>query len=106
MTTLHIIRSALEFFGILLAAYAIYRADDIAAFCRQLVRAARYHRHRRKRLRLNYNHCGKVVARLRNQTLKLEITDTGVNVTAYLGGTKEGRKLYEEIKGGYTVDEQ
>lgn len=50
---------------------------------------------------MNYNHCGKVVARLRNQTLKLEVTDTGVNVTAYLGGTEEGRKLYEEIKGGY-----
>lgn len=31
MTTLHIIRSALEFFGILLAAYGIYRADDIVA---------------------------------------------------------------------------
>ena len=50
---------------------------------------------------MNYNHGGKVVARLRNQTLKLEITGTGVNITAYLGGTEEGRKLYEEIKGGY-----
>lgn len=50
---------------------------------------------------MNYNHSGKVVARLRNQTLILEITETGMNITAYLGGTEEGRKLYEEIKGGY-----
>lgn len=50
---------------------------------------------------MNYNHSGKVVARLRNQTLKLENTETGMNITAYLGGTEEGRKLYEEIKGGY-----
>lgn len=50
---------------------------------------------------MNYNHGGKVVARLRNQTLKLENTETGMNITAYLGGTEEGRKLYEEIKGGY-----
>lgn len=29
MTTLHIIRSALEFFGVLLAAYAVYRLSAV-----------------------------------------------------------------------------
>lgn len=50
---------------------------------------------------MNYNHGGKVVARLRNQTLRLLLSDAGLDVEADLGGTVEGRNLYEEIKGGY-----
>lgn len=49
----------------------------------------------------NYNHGGKVVARLRNKTLKLTISADGLDMEADLSGTEEGRKLYEEIKGGY-----
>ncbi len=49
----------------------------------------------------NYNHVGKVVARLRNKTLKLKISDEGLDIEANLKGTVEGRNLYEEIKGGY-----
>ncbi len=49
----------------------------------------------------NYNHGGKVVARLRNKTLILNITDSGVDMEADLSGTSQGRELYEEIKGGY-----
>ena len=49
----------------------------------------------------NYNHGGKVVARTRNNTLKLNIDTNGLNIEARLDGTEEGRKLYEEIKGGY-----
>ena len=49
----------------------------------------------------NYNHGGKVVARLRNKTLKLNITNEGLDIVADLSGTEEGRKLYEEIRGGY-----
>ena len=49
----------------------------------------------------NYNHSGKVVARTRNNTLKLFIDSNGLNIEARLDGTEEGRKLYEEIKGGY-----
>ena len=50
---------------------------------------------------MNYNHGGKVVARLRNHTLKLDFNSEGVDVTADLSGTDEGRKLWEEIRGGY-----
>lgn len=50
---------------------------------------------------MNYNHGGKVVARLRNNTLKLVIGAEGVDIVADLSGTEEGRKLYEEIRGGY-----
>lgn len=49
----------------------------------------------------NYNHGGKVVARLRNKTLALNIDERGVNIDADLGGTTAGRELYEEIDGGY-----
>lgn len=49
----------------------------------------------------NYNHAGKVVARTRNNTLRLRIEEDGLYIDADLSGTEEGRKLYEEIKGGY-----
>ena len=49
----------------------------------------------------NYNHGGKVVARTRNQTLSLTIDNRGLYIRARLDGTDEGRKLYQEIRGGY-----
>lgn len=49
----------------------------------------------------NYNHGGKVLARLRNQTLSLSITDAGLDMEANLSGTAAGRELFEEIDGGY-----
>ena len=49
-----------------------------------------------------YDHEGRVFARLSNDTLELKTDDHGLFVRAYLGGTEMGRNLYEEIKGGYT----
>lgn len=49
----------------------------------------------------NYNHGGKVVARLRNKTLELSLTERGLDMTADLSGTQAGRELYAEIDGGY-----
>ena len=49
----------------------------------------------------NYNHGGKVVARTRNSTLQVWVESDGLRMRARLDGTEEGRKLYEEIKGGY-----
>ena len=49
----------------------------------------------------NYNHGGKVVARLRNKTLMLDIRESGLDMDADLSGTVAGRELYEEINGGY-----
>ena len=51
---------------------------------------------------MQYDHEGRVFARLSNNTLKLDVDNHGLKVTAYLGGTEIGRNLYEEIKGGYT----
>ncbi len=50
---------------------------------------------------MNYNHGGKPVARTKNGTLTLSVDSRGLKVTADLSGTEEGRRLYEEIKGGY-----
>ena len=50
---------------------------------------------------LNYNHAGKVVARTRNKTLQLAVDERGLFVRARLDGTEEGRRLFEEIRGGY-----
>lgn len=49
----------------------------------------------------NYNHSGKVMARTRNNTLQLEVREDGLFIRARLDGTEEGRRLYDEIKGGY-----
>lgn len=51
---------------------------------------------------MQYDHQGHVYARIANKTLSLSEDEHGKKIDAYLGGTEEGRKLYEEIKGGYT----
>lgn len=50
---------------------------------------------------MNFNHSGKPVARTRNNTLSLSVDTIGLRIRAFLGGTEEGRRLYEEIQGGY-----
>jgi len=50
---------------------------------------------------MNYNHGGKPVARTKNGTLALAMDNIGLKISADLSGTEEGRRLYEEIKGGY-----
>lgn len=51
---------------------------------------------------MQYDHEGRVFARISNGTLKLTPDEHGLHVRADLGGTEIGRQLYEEIKGGYT----
>lgn len=51
---------------------------------------------------VQYDHAGHVYARTSNNTLKLEKDEHGLKCIIDLSGTSEGRKLYEEIKGGYT----
>lgn len=47
-----------------------------------------------------YDHTGKVLARTSNKTLKIEIDEHGLKVTADLSTTAASRELYEEIKSG------
>lgn len=51
---------------------------------------------------MQYDHNGRVFARISNETLSLTSDDHGLLIEADLGGTEIGRQLYEEIKGGYT----
>ena len=51
---------------------------------------------------MQYDHCGHVYARTRNNTLTVQPDERGLFITADLGGTEDGRKLFEEITGGYT----
>lgn len=51
---------------------------------------------------MQYNHEGRVFARVKNNTLTVEPDKTGLFVRADLGGTDIGKGLYQEIAGGYT----
>ena len=51
---------------------------------------------------MQYDHEGRVFARIANGTLQLTEDDHGLKITANLGGTEIGRQLFEEIQGGYT----
>lgn len=50
---------------------------------------------------MQYDHEGRVFARISNNTLNLSTDEVGLKIRAYLGGTEGGRQLFEEIKGGY-----
>lgn len=50
---------------------------------------------------MQLNHEGRVYARGGNKTLIVGPDEIGLKMAAYLGGTEEGRKIFEEIKGGY-----
>ena len=51
---------------------------------------------------MQYDHEGRVFARISNNTLRVEPDERGLFIEADLGGTELGRQLYEEIAGGYT----
>ena len=51
---------------------------------------------------MQFDHPGRVFARISNNTLKVTPDERGLLIEADLGGTELGRQLYEEIRGGYT----
>ena len=51
---------------------------------------------------MQYDHEGRVFARISNNTLTVLPDEKGLFIEANLGGTELGRQLYEEIRGGYT----
>lgn len=51
---------------------------------------------------LQYDHAGRVFARIRNNTLTVSPDEKGLFISADLSGTDIGRSLYQEIAGGYT----
>ena len=51
---------------------------------------------------MQYDHAGRVFARIRNNTLTVSPDERGLFISADLSGTDIGRSLYQEIAGGYT----
>ena len=51
---------------------------------------------------MQFDHEGRVFARISNNTLKVTPDERGLLIEADLGGTELGRQLFEEIRGGYT----
>ena len=51
---------------------------------------------------MQYDHEGRVFARMSNNTLTVTPDERGLLIEADLGGTELGRQLFEEIEGGYT----
>lgn len=51
---------------------------------------------------MQYDHQGRVFARISNGTLNVQPDERGLHIEANLGGTELGRQLYDEIAGGYT----
>ena len=80
-------------------AETMYEYDGIAY--KEEIRSGAFTKADMKDVVLNFNHSGKPVARTKNNTLELLIDQRGLFVKADLSGTEEGRKLYEEVKGGY-----
>lgn len=52
---------------------------------------------------MQYDHQGRVFARVSNGTLSLNIDEVGLEIEGNLGMTDIGRQLYQEIEGGYTT---
>lgn len=80
--------------------YTLYSDDNIEI--REQVAPDAFEKADTSDVIFQYNHEGRVFARTRNNTLSLKSDEHGLLIEADLGGTEEGRKLYDEIKGGYT----
>ena len=81
--------------------YELYSWDDYAVF-EQVDRHA-FDNTDMSDVIMQYDHEGRVFARVGNGTLFLTADDHGLKIRADLSGTEIGRQLYEEIKGGYTT---
>lgn len=80
--------------------YTLYEDDDI--IFREQVDASAFDNTDMSDVIMQYNHEGRVFARISNNTLRVQPDDQGLFIEADLGGTELGRQLYEEIAGGYT----
>lgn len=80
--------------------YTLYSDDEVEI--REQVSADAFENADMSDVIFQYNHEGRVFARVSNDTLKVAPDERGLAIEADLGGTDIGRGLYEEIKGGYT----
>jgi HK97 family phage prohead protease len=79
--------------------YLLYKYDDVEVW--EVVSEKAFENTDMSDVIMQYDHEGRVFARLSNNTLDLNVDEKGLLINAYLGGTQLGRGLYEDIKGGY-----
>lgn len=79
--------------------YLLYKYDDVEVW--EQVSEKAFDNCDMSDVIMQYDHEGRVFARLSNNTLELNVDEKGLLINAYLGGTQLGRGLYEDIKGGY-----
>ena len=80
--------------------YVLYEDDDLVY--REQVDRSAFDETDMSDVIMQYNHEGRVFARITNNTLRVNPDERGLFIEADLGGTDLGRDLYEEIRGGYT----
>ena len=80
--------------------YTLYREKDMIV--REQVDPAAFAECDMSDVIMQYDHAGRVFARVKNGTLGLESDEHGLKIRANLGGTEIGKQLFEEIQGGYT----
>ena len=80
--------------------YTLYEDDDL--IYREQVDRNAFDETDMSDVIMQYNHEGRVFARITNNTLRVNPDEKGLFIEADLGGTELGRQLFEEIRGGYT----
>jgi len=80
--------------------YTLYEDDDL--IYREQVDSSAFDNTDMSDVIMQYNHEGRVFARISNNTLSVSTDERGLFIEADLGGTELGRQLFEEIAGGYT----
>ena len=80
--------------------YTLYEDNDI--IFREQIDPSAFNETDMSDVIMQYNHEGRVFARVSNNTLSVTPDEKGLFIEADLGGTDIGRELFEEIKGGYT----
>ena len=80
--------------------YTLYEDDDLVY--REQVAPTAFDQTDMTDVIMQYDHEGRVFARMSNNTLRVAPDEKGLFIEADLGGTEIGRELYDEIAGGYT----
>ena len=80
--------------------YTLYETDDWRF--NEVVDARAFDNTDMSDVIMQYDHEGRVFARMSNNTLTVTPDEKGLLIEADLGGTELGRQLFEEIRGGYT----
>ena len=81
-------------------AYTLYSDPDLEI--REIIDARAFDDTDMADVIMQYNHEGRVFARVSNGTLTVRAEEAGLAIEADLGGTDLGAQVYQEIKGGYT----